>query len=541
MQIWKDKGLLIALPAMLLAGVLSSALQFWPLRELRILFCMIISILWSMSLRQRLAQRTQRRLLIAAGSFLLLLFLLQMLRYEAPIIYAQDLLFVSRLFWYAYYIPVVLVPLLSFFAALCIGRAPGRAPLRGWLWLLLPALLLIALLLTNDWHEFGWNFYAGQDQPNEYVANWGYYLAVTWAVLLMAASLLLAAARCRLQRAHLRSWVLLPLLLPVLIYMELYLLLNHGRAFVIGPISLLHFTECFGYVVIAFWEAMIRIGMLPVNTGYGEVFLLASVNASLSDTTGRTVLASRGAEGGLPAEEDQRRESMAISGGRVTWSEDVSAVNALNRSLARAAEELSDETALLRRENEVKAELARYEAQNRLYDSLRRGLAPQLARIEELLKKGESAEENAFRRDLALASVYCAYVKRLANLMLLAEEEERLEGTSLFLSIRESLEYLRLIDLPCGVSRSGEGSLPAETMIAVYALFEQTLEAVLPGLRAILVDLGFREGAFFLRLELDTELELPPLQWAGPGTLRLEREDSSHWLSLTIPGEGAAA
>ena len=133
------------------------------------------------------------------------------------------------------------------------------------------------------------------------------------------------------------------------------------------------------------------------------------------------------------------------------------------------------------------------------------------------------------------------YRALLLLLALLAEEEERLDGMSLYLSIRESLDYLRLIGLPSGVSRTGEGSLPAETAIRVYELFEQALEAALPGLRAFLADIRFQNGDFSLRLELDTELELPAPVWTGPGSLRLEREDSSHWLSLSIPGEGAAS
>ncbi len=537
-QKMSDRALLAAMPALFLLGFLLSLLEGFPFRNMRILACAVVTVLWGMSLWLRLAQRTQRRLLFAAACFLLLLFGLQLLRYEMPGL-PEEVAAVSRQLWYAYYIPVVFVPLLSFYAALCIGRGPGRAPLRAWFWLLLPALLLIALLQTNDLHQAAWSFYLGMERYDDYVAGPLYYAAAGWAVLLMAASLLLAGVRCSLQRAHRRSWVLLPLLLPVLVYLELYQFVNGGRAFSVGNVALLHFSECFAYLVIAFWEAMIRLGLLPANTGYGAVFRLASVNAALLDTEGRTVLASRGAE--EPAGEDRRLETMAVTGGELRWVEDLSTVNALNRSLKAAAEELSGETDLIRRENEVKAELARYEAQNRLYDGLRRDLAPQLERIAALLRDGETAAEAPFRRDLALASVYCAYVKRRANLALLAREEPRLDGTSLYLSIRESLEYLRLIDLPCGVSRTGEGSLEAETAIAVYELFQRALEAALPFLRALLADLRFEDGAFSLRLELDTERELPPIGWSGPGSLRLEREDSSHWLSLVIPGEGGAS
>ena len=537
----QEKGILFLMPGIFLLGVLLNVLPGTFLVDPRTLGCVAITVLWCLSLWQRLVQRNVRRLLIALGIFLLIGFSLQFLRYDSPIGPFTGSEWLSRLLWYAYYIPVLLAPLLGFYASLCLGRRQDRGPLRPWFWLLIPTLALIALVLTNDLHQFCWRFIYGTERMGDYVVGWLYYVVILWSVVLMGAALFLASGRCRLIRAHRRSWVLLPLLLPVLVYLELYQFANGGHTYEIGHVTLLHFFEAFAYLNIAFWETLIRIGMVSSNTAYQEIFRLSSVAAELTDRLGNTVLTSRQEEGAARDPADTRPKSMPVSGGQVWWVEDLSAVEALNRSLEQTAEALRDEADSIRRENELKAELTRYETQNRLYDSLRSGVAPQLARIRELLRGGERAEEEAFRRNLALASVYFAYVKRRANLGLLAEEEPRLDVTSLYLSIRESLEYLRLIGLPCGVSRAGEGELPADTAVRVYELFERTLEAVLPELRAILVDLSCREGAFSLRLELDTEAELPALDWEGRGELTLEREDSSRWLRLTIPEAGVAS
>ena len=59
---------------------------------------------------------------------------------------------VTRYLWYLYYVPQVLAPLFSLYAALQIGRREDEPFLRRWYWLFVPAALRIGGILTNDWH-----------------------------------------------------------------------------------------------------------------------------------------------------------------------------------------------------------------------------------------------------------------------------------------------------------------------------------------------------------------------------------------------------
>lgn len=59
---------------------------------------------------------------------------------------------VTRYLWYLYYVPQVLAPLFSLYAALQIGRREDEPFLRRWYWLFVPVALLIGGILTNDWH-----------------------------------------------------------------------------------------------------------------------------------------------------------------------------------------------------------------------------------------------------------------------------------------------------------------------------------------------------------------------------------------------------
>ena len=60
---------------------------------------------------------------------------------------------VTRHLWYLYYVPQILAPLFSLFAALQLGRREGAAFSRRWYLLFIPAALLIGGILSNDLHQ----------------------------------------------------------------------------------------------------------------------------------------------------------------------------------------------------------------------------------------------------------------------------------------------------------------------------------------------------------------------------------------------------
>ena len=105
--------------AFLLCGVLHVALYgVFFTESIAQLFCGAAVLVWALSVQRRVTDRRLRRMLLWAAAFMLLYSILQYVNYSlnggAP-----DF---SRYLWYAYYIPMIAVPLCCFFTALSVYR-----------------------------------------------------------------------------------------------------------------------------------------------------------------------------------------------------------------------------------------------------------------------------------------------------------------------------------------------------------------------------------------------------------------------------------
>ena len=97
---------------------------------------------------------------------------------------------VTRRLWYLYYVPQILAPLFSFFAALLLGRREENALPPAWYWLLLPAVLLIGGIAPG-------------------MVNWGadyrhgplYFAAMAWMICFMLEAVGLIHHKSRLSSA----------------------------------------------------------------------------------------------------------------------------------------------------------------------------------------------------------------------------------------------------------------------------------------------------------------------------------------------------
>ncbi len=77
-----------------------------------------ICIFWGLSLRRRIIPYTMRHMLVTGAFLLGFLFVVQTLRYENPM--AEEYA-VSVYLWYLYYVPLIMIPLFSFYSSLCVG------------------------------------------------------------------------------------------------------------------------------------------------------------------------------------------------------------------------------------------------------------------------------------------------------------------------------------------------------------------------------------------------------------------------------------
>ena len=464
----------------------------FPVRNLGSYLGMFTCIYWTMAERKRILQEKPRRYLSLIGYMLVFLYYLR----EVRSLFFGRSSSVSRYLWYLYYLPVLAVPLLSFFTAWNISVS-GKKGQKVWKYLLtVICAALLAGILTNDYHQAAFVFTSLPD-TDMYQRGWLYYTCVGWVVILVALTFLLLLRRAS-REYHIRKiWI--PVLQLTIAALYLVLVLFGRIEAVFGPLGIqLRFQDVFAFGTLAFWEACTQIGLIQSNTMYEDLFAESEWDAQIVNRKGKVIYAARNAtevsredmkradRRGVMISDTLRLHKLPIRGGHVLWTEDMSPVQELNDDLKDIADQLSEENVILAKENELRAQKAEYEIENELYDELNSELQGKIRQIDSLVSV-ETDKEDRYLQNLRIACVYCAYLKRKANLYLIAEQSPTVSVMEVELSVRESLEYLKLLKVQSSSQASGDGELTGEEAIALYETFEEILETLLPYLEACLV------------------------------------------------------
>ena len=441
---------------------------------------------------------------------MLLFFLLKMARYTFFIGFPA----IQRWLWYLFYVPMLVIPYLFLLTVLSLEEERTGWDYRQVNFLQVPLSLLLIGILTNDIHQQAFRFpTAAMDSEGAYSRGILYLLAVLWIGALLILSIVIMMHCCSLSQCRRKLGVPLLALFWGLFYMLGYVFLGEIRIF---GIVWLRLPEAFCFMIIFLWEGCLQIGLLRSNTGYELMFELMGKGVQIIDCericryhsqkaaelSGEQYLAAE--EHAIMLREHTRLQSRPIRGGRVYWEDDLSEMHRIHNQLVEVNQQLENENALVSMQNEWLKKKSALEKKNQLYDAMAKKLSPWLLRMETLLNP--RLEEKLFYSRIPEAAVYGAYVKRRGNLYLLAGEHSVLMLEELYLSIAESLEYLRLSGVRCEVFyREGgierERCCPAEMILGLYDEFEQHLERALPGLTGVLVRLSY-EGKAKIRMEL---------------------------------------
>ncbi len=436
-----------------------------PLRYLNGMSSVVISVMvmvWGRTVRTRVIHPRTRRCLVGISWSLTVLYFIRMCRW---IIFKQsdDL---KRFCWYLYYLPFLAVPLFSYHAAVGLRRkeTPGQDLQLKLVWII--AILLGIGLLTNDVHHQMLVIETGDHVTH----GWLYFVLFSWSVLLSVGTLIMLIRCCRLSECRKQLYVPLGMSAAGLLLL-LWYNLNGGSPVLFG-IKLYYMQEAYSLIFIGLWEGCIIIGLLPSNTGYRNLFSESNISAVLRDESNSVWYSSVHVQSSYdPA--DIVTQTKPIHGGSITWSEDIHTIRSLQAQLEEANERLKEENDLIEEENRIAAERTQYETQNRLYDKIAAHSRRQLAEIAESFPDTEAFTAH-IRKNLLLGT----YVKRSANLMLLADAHKSLSSDELMLSLRETMENLRLFGVDCVLQSGSARDYPAQAMIAVYDFAEAAAESL---------------------------------------------------------------
>ena len=223
--------------------------------------CSVVTILWGVSVKERVTNRRLRRVLLLIAAALLLYLLLQIARYN---LYEKTVLVNHRL-WYLFYIPMTALPVLSLCQALLVHRPEDEPLPPACKAAAAAALVLLALILTNDRHHWFKLIPDDLTVPDDLVkSGWLYYVVSVfqYGSYILAFAILLVKSRS-LKGQKLRWLPFVPLLFGILYFLLPFVGVESVYVRNISGMALIF--------VIRALAIKYHLGV-PVLTGHGTAF-----------------------------------------------------------------------------------------------------------------------------------------------------------------------------------------------------------------------------------------------------------------------------
>ena len=447
---------------------------------------------WCYSIWMRIVQTQVRRYLLAISVLMVLWILLRSIKFSI------DNTDAGRWLWYFYYLPMLLIPMLSVFVSRSLGKGEDFQLPRWTKLLYFPTLLLLLLVLTNDLHQQVFSFPSGVLSDQAYRYESGYFFVLAWEALCAGFALLSMVKNCRIPRSRRIRWLpLVPLALS-LAYAYAYAEKVHWVWVLAGDMTV---SQCLIFASIL--ECCIQCGLIQSNLGYDELFEATSLPVQITDPAFCPQYVSAAMQEALPQSElrQMQQDTVHLSDdtllkrhrlrrGWVFWKEDISALNQIRKELELTRDELRDTGDVLTAEKAQHARWLKLTEENRLYDMMEAQTARQIAMLRDLLAELQKAEDpDRARRLLGQVIIIGTYIKRRSNLTFVGVQRGAISVQELRLCLNESSENISIYGADCKTIIKGEGRLTVEQAMLVYDLFEAVVEAELESLRALLISI----------------------------------------------------
>lgn len=496
-----------------------------------------LMIIWLITVRRRIMQKSVRKNLLAIVWILLFWSYMRTVKW----MFLSAFTDACRYFWYSYYIPIIVIPLLGVFVVQYLGR-PEEYELPKWLKLLwIPAMLLIGLVFTNDIHRKVFDFPEGIKYFGDcYTYETGYFVIIAWVIFLGVYFILGLLMKCRAPGRKRYQKVPILIMCCAAVYCFLYCL------------KILDFdlTAMCSLSIIALLESCIQSGMIRSNSRYGILFRASSIEAQIVNQDYEVCYSSETA--GFVDKEvmrhtadssvilgNKRLNGAEISSGHVLWCDDLIEINAYTKALEETGKRIADSNALLKKRLDLKEKNLKMTEKNRLYDSIVNESSCQIDTLERLLEESTAA---GIKDNLPRICVISVYVKRRTNLLLMAENDRNIPAGEIEFCLRESLDNIRLTGAMCSLDSECRGYISPRELAAAYDVFENLIEQSFGALDALLAKVRISNGDFFMRLQMEcsARLALPEASaWVSlGGSLKMKKEDDTLWVELYLDRGG---
>ena len=460
------------------AAVLASPAGWLLDRAVHMRIALVAFSLWGVTAWLRCPDAEVRHLLAAVAGLLALWMALVIVKWKVADIGLGTLL------WYAYYIPMALLPVSCAAIGARTAGLASRPPVRRALRAALAVSCALALLaLTNNRHQAFFLF----DEPTpgmigDYTYGWAHAVFLVWSVLCYAAffaSLVYAARR----RLRLMLAPVVGVALLGIAYCVAYVLRFEA---ILG----LNFSLTYALVLVCALELSLDLGLIPSTVFLSRTFDALPLDLAIVSREGETFRATRAARGlsgatrgvlassaprslswSEPDDADTRHHAWPISGGWAHLAQDVSGLNRVRGSLAARSSELARRNAMLENERQISQATSSLMAEERLVDEVEAALSVSLARVADILSSlpaKKDAPPAVRRKELERVRTLIAYCKRKGSLVLAEQADPELDCDRIRLIASELAGDLRAVGIDCAAVVDLAHPLPAQEMSVIY-------------------------------------------------------------------------
>lgn len=489
-------------------------------------------IAWGISIKRRIIQKQTLMFFLGIVALIIFWFMVRTIKF----IYIERDTNIERWFWYAFYIPIILIPLMSLFIALSLGKLEDyKLPKRTGLFYI-PIIVLIGFVLTNDFHQMVFMF-PEVGLWTEKNFNYGvvYWIIFIWVAGAILASLVITIIKSRVPRSKKILWLPLIPYSVGFIYAVLYVMEFPFLRVIAGDM-----TAIFCLLIIAILESLIQSGLIRSNIHYEEIFYNSDIKAQILNKDYQICYET----GFIPAKVDDniRISTIPISGGNVVWQEDISEMNGLIKKLEEVNQRLSEENNLLLAELELRERKIKIDEKIRIYDKLTKEVEPQLQLLNNLLPE-DMGDINFLQERLVQICVIGTYIKRRSNLFILKEDNSLFSAKELEYCLRESIEAMSMGEIDCSLNTNCKGNIEAKNAVLAYDLFEKIIEAILPYIIALFINLNISKGNIKMKLQISSDKEnLKNInQLVNSKDYIIIEEDDSLAITIELPKEGESS
>lgn len=537
----------------LLLLIIVSAYRIWslnyypqdPFRTYILYACYVfLFLLWGISIYYRVTQKFMRIWLYLEGGVMLIGLTLRFLQ-DTFWFRNIRLMRISGLCIAATILPFLL---LGMYASLGIGQNDQYFMNHKWFGFLVPVLASICMIVTDEKNHFVFFIDPAEQQPNlSFHPGIGFFVLFTIGYIMMILRVLIIYSRNKNIHGKGIMRIVIPFFEPIVMTLFTldYFLFSLGIVPWLEGKEILELYAKIYLVEVLTWEFYIFLGLVPVNMEYRSILENSTVGMQI--LSGGEKILSRSAvpvfpevmkeleENGFVALEDGKElHIQALSNGSFLWYTDTSRLRKTIEDLENSVEQLSQQSTLLEEELRAGNNLAKTQAQNRIYDELTSEVSVQLQKMKELIHSQDSGDDDIeTMRKLCLLGTY---VKRRCNLKLILLDMGTIDPMDIRISLEDMVRAAGNMNIRALVNWSPSDQLLSDFCLFVLDTLERVLEYEDFGLREIRIE-TIVDGAALEIHRLEENHPKPAYQDAG-GRYPQVTEDLPDGYRITLRAGG---